>query len=266
MRSRPLLAAAVFYCWLVAHVAPACAVELYAQLFPLTGEIRLLNREMAPVPFVFYSIISPSGALDGSSEVWQSIAQNYDASGNGLIDPAHEWFILSDEPDELTEAVFAGPGGSFPATRAISLGQIWDPTAVPFPDLVFDIRDDEQSIPVTIELAIDGDYSSNQVVDQADYVIWRRHLGSTTMLLADGNLNGVTDTSDYLVWRENFGVTLPLPPYGGGGGSQSPRLSAATGVVPEPASVVLLSIPLGWWITGKRRVRSMNWRFAQPGK
>ena len=161
MSSRPFLAAAVFYGWLAAHATPACAVELYAQLFPLTGEIRIVNRDAAPVPFVFYSITSAGGALDGSSEVWLSISENYDGSGDGLIDPDHEWFVLAEEPTELTEAVFNGPGGSFPATRAISLGQIWDPFAVPFPDLVFDIRDDEQVIPVTIELALDGDYSSN---------------------------------------------------------------------------------------------------------
>ena len=257
MMSRPVLAAAVCYCWLVAHIAPACAAQLYAQLFPLTGEIRLLNRDPAPVPFVFYSIASASGALDGSNEVWRSITENYDASGNGLIDPAHDWFILSDDPNELAEAVFTGAGGSFPALRAISLGQIWDPVASPFPDLIFDIRSDQQSIPVTIELAIDGDYSSNQVVDQADYVIWRRNLGSTTMLLADGNLNGVTDTADYLLWRANFGVTVPLPPYGAGSGSQSTRLAAA-GAVPEPVSAVLLAVSLGWWITVKRRARQVS--------
>ncbi|MEX0612014.1 MAG: hypothetical protein WD229_07825, partial [Pirellulales bacterium] len=144
---------------LVAHAAPARAAELYAQLFPLTGEIRLLSKDAAPVPFVFYSITSAAGALDGSSVVWNSIADHYDVSGNSLIDPNHEWFKLSDDPSELTEAVFTGPGGSLPPMRAISLGQIWNPAAAdPFLDLEFDFRDDEQSIPVTIELAIDGDY------------------------------------------------------------------------------------------------------------
>ena len=77
MMSRPVLAAAVCYCWLVAHIAPACAPQLYAQLFPLTGEIRLLNRDPAPVPFVFYSIASASGVpgnrVDGMLAVVHSV-------------------------------------------------------------------------------------------------------------------------------------------------------------------------------------------------
>jgi hypothetical protein len=265
MWRRPFLAAAVSLSWLVAQAAPAGAADLFAQLFPLSGEIRLVNKGATPIPFVFYSITSASGALDGGSEVWRSIADYYDASGNGLIDPAHEWFKLSDDPTELTEAVFAGPGGIFPARRAISLGQIWNPSAVPFPDLVFDIQDDEQAVPVTIELAMDGDYSSNQVVDSADYVLWRRYLNSTTMLLADGNLNGVIDTADYLVWQENFGRTVPLPPYAAGSGSRSPQLSAYVGVVPEPASGALLLLAMGWYISLARR-RAGGWgrAFAMP--
>ncbi len=255
MTSRPLQAAAVIYCWLASAVAPARAVEIYAQLFPLTGEVRLVNRDAAPIPLVYYSITSAGGALNGNVEIWKSISEHYDVSGNGLVDPAFDWFVLADDPDELTEAVFSGPGGSLPPMRAISLGQIWDPFAVPFPDLVFDIQNDEEPIPVTVELALDGDYSLNQVVDAADYVLWRTYLNSTTILLADGDLDGVIDSDDYEVWQENFGLTLPLPPYGSGSGSQS--LGAAqTGAVPEPACVVLLLISLGgWFAVGNRRCR-----------
>ena len=246
MGSRPLLAAAVIYGWLVVPIGPVCAAGLYAQLFPLTGEVRIANKDAAPVPFVFYSITSAAGALEGGSEFWRSIAGNYDASGNGLVDPTHDWFVLSDRPTELTEAVFSGPGGSVPPTRAISLGHIWSPGAALFPDLAFEIRADQQAIPVTIELAVDGDYSLDQVVDQADYVIWRKHLGSTSTLLADGNLDGVVDAADYDLWQQNFGQTVPLPPYGTGSGSSPPKPSAHAGMVPEPTSDALLLVGIGW--------------------
>jgi hypothetical protein len=213
---------------LAAPNAPAFAAELYAQLFPLTGEIRLLNKSAAPVPFVFYSISSDGNALNGSNGVWKSITQNYDrpagaTPGNGFIDPNGDWIKLSSTSAQLAEGALDADGGRLLATRAISLGYVWDPYAVPFPDLVFEVRTDSQVIPITIELALDGDYSSNQVVDQADYVVWRKYVNSMSAYFADGDLDGVVDMDDYVIWRDNFGLTLPLPPYiaGGGGGLAS---------------------------------------------
>jgi hypothetical protein len=218
----------------------AHAADLRAQLFPLTGEVRLLNSNADPVPFVFLSIESPAGALDSSNGVWKSIAENYDrpggaTPGNGFIDPNGDWVKLSNTSTMLSEGALDLDGGSLPAFRAISLGHIWDPFLVDFPDLEFDIRDDTQTIPVSIELALDGDYSSDYTVDQADYIIWRKYLDSMTAYFADGDLDGVVDLDDRLVWQSNFGVTLPLPPYGSGSGG----LSADAGGVPEPSSAVL---------------------------
>jgi hypothetical protein len=217
---------------------PAHAADLRAQLFPLTGEVRLLNPNDVAIPFVFLSIESPSGALNGSNGVWKSITEFYDqptgaTPGNGFIDPNGPWLPLSSMPTALTEGALDIDGGSLPAFRAISLGHIWDPHLVEFPDLEFDIRDDSQSIPVSIEFALDGDYSSDYTVDQADYIIWRKYLDSMTAYFADGDLDGVVDLDDRLIWQSNFGVTLPLPPYGSGGGGST------VGGVPEPASAIL---------------------------
>jgi hypothetical protein len=221
--------------------APAHATGLYAQLFPLTGEVRLLNKSASPVPFVVYTIDSPAGALNGASGVWKSITQNYDrpvgpSPGNGLIDPNGDWLKLSSDAAQLAEGALDADGGMLPAFRAISLGQIWDPHMVEFPDLAFDIRDDQQIIPVTIELALDGDYSSDQVVDQADYIVWRKYIDSLEAWFADGDMDGIVDLDDRIVWEQNYGLTLPLPPYGvSSGGSAS-----GAGAVPEPASALLL--------------------------
>lgn len=238
-------------------VAPAHATDLYAQLFPLTGEVRLLNKSGAPIPFVVYTIDSPSGALISSNGVWKSITENYDrpsgpSPGNGLIDPNGDWLLLPSDENQLAEGALDADGGILPAVRAVSLGNIWDPHMAAFPDLAFDIRDDQQDIPVTIELALDGDYSSDQVVDQADYLVWRKYLDSLTAWFADGDLDGVVDLDDHLVWERNFGVTLPLPPYGiSGGGS----VAAA---VPEPSMAILFLCAAGLISIRRRRRRAVE--------
>jgi hypothetical protein len=250
------LAVSALCAWFAGQAASSCAAAVIAQLFPLTGEVRLLNRDPTPIPFVFYSITSANESLNGGA-VWQSISDRYDASGNGLIDSVEEWSKLSSDPDELTEGVFSGPGGSLPATRAISLGRIWDPFEVPFPDIGVQVWNDVAQIPVSVELAIDGDYTFDRKVDQADYIVWRRSVNSTTMLLADGNLSGGVGTADYDVWRRNFGVTLPLPPYVPGGGGSSAPLAGGTSAVPEPATLALfvLAAVSVLIVTGRVRAR-----------
>lgn len=234
---------------------PAPAIAITVQLFPLTGEIRLLNQSTQPVPFVFYSIISPSGALTSSPAVWRSIADNYDASGNQVVDPINNWVKLSPvgSTTELSEGVFADPGGSLPPLRAISLGRVWNPNKVAFPDLVVELRQaNQQLVPAFFTYTVDGDYSGNGSADFFDYEFhWRPAFGSTTNLLSDGNLNGVVDAADYVVWRDNLFKTAPLPPYPVGSGS----LAAAASVVPEPASQVVLLLLAGVsaWTARRRR-------------
>jgi hypothetical protein len=77
-----------------------------------------------------------------------------------------------------------------------------------------------------------GDYNGDWRVDAADYVIWRKTLGTTSNLVANGNKMGasqwVIDGADYDAWRANFGY-----PAAGGG-------STAGVALPEPAASILL--------------------------
>lgn len=73
-----------------------------------------------------------------------------------------------------------------------------------------------------------GDYNGDNVVDAADFTVWRDTLGSTSVLDADGDGSGTIDAGDYSVWTSNFGNSIP----------------AAAAAVPEPSSIMLLSISL----------------------
>jgi hypothetical protein len=57
--------------------------------------------------------------------------------------------------------------------------------------------------------SLPGDYNQNEVVDAADYVVWRKTFGSGVPQYsgADGNGTSTIDAGDYDVWRGNFGAT-----------------------------------------------------------
>lgn len=232
--------------------APCRGSNLDAQLFPLTGEIRLRNPSATAVPFVYYSIASSSGALNNSSPAWKSISDNYDVSGNGFIDPIKEWMKISSLMTQLTEGVFTGAGGNLAAFRSVSLGQIW--TSAPSTDLVFSVIDpDSQPVTITVQTALAGDYFVDHTVNLQDYTVWRQNFGSTSSLDADGNLNGIVDAADYAIWRDNFGNSIPpgagsLMP-GGGNGSYF-QLGTT---VPEPTSAVLFLLAAGTMFTARAR-------------
>jgi hypothetical protein len=95
------------------------------------------------------------------------------------------------------------------------------------------------SIPIAYEVrvtSLPGDYNDDNIVDSADYTIWRDTLGSNLDLRANGDDSGesagVIDLADYQVWKLNFGS--------GGVGSSRDQTSS----VPEPCSATLVFIAL----------------------
>jgi predicted outer membrane repeat protein len=59
-----------------------------------------------------------------------------------------------------------------------------------------------------------GDYNYSGTVDAADYALWRKSVGATNDLRADGDGSGVVDQNDYEVWRANFGRSFASLPIG----------------------------------------------------
>lgn len=85
-----------------------------------------------------------------------------------------------------------------------------------------------------------GDYNANASVDASDYVLWRKTVGSTTNLQADGSgpivgtPNGVVDQPDYTFWRSNFGGAGAAS--GAGGGESANEMLVATSFNESPAT------------------------------
>ncbi len=89
---------------------------------------------------------------------------------------------------------------------------------------------------------IPGDYNGNGSVDAADYVVWRKNVG-TNNTLPNNSLAGPIGTQHYNQWRQNFGRT-------GGGGL------GAVAAVPEAGTVVYL-VTAGVCAIGIHRKRSI---------
>ena len=89
-----------------------------------------------------------------------------------------------------------------------------------------------------------GDYNGDQIVDAADYTVWRDSLGSQVDngTGADGDGDGVIGPDDYVVWKNNFGHTA------GSAGSGS--------AVPEPGTVLLL-------VLATLPVLRLRWRWSR---
>jgi hypothetical protein len=74
-----------------------------------------------------------------------------------------------------------------------------------------------------------GDYNGNNVVDAADYAVWRdaETAGATTLTNRDPANSGPVDNDDYLSWKANFGEAS-----GSGSGN-------SFALVPEPGCAAL---------------------------
>jgi hypothetical protein len=77
-------------------------------------------------------------------------------------------------------------------------------------------------------MGLPGDFNGDNIVDAADYTVWRDNLGAAdeSSLMGNGDgLDGV-DPGDYALWKSNFGATP-------GSGA------LGTAAVPEPATWTL---------------------------
>jgi probable HAF family extracellular repeat protein len=79
-------------------------------------------------------------------------------------------------------------------------------------------------------ISLPGDFNGNGAVDAADYVIWRKGLGT------------IYTQNDYNIWRTHFGQTA------GSGSSTS-----ANAAVPEPATLLLLMLAAAGWCLRRSR-------------
>jgi hypothetical protein len=60
---------------------------------------------------------------------------------------------------------------------------------------------------------LDGDFTHDDQVDGADFLLWQRALGSTTVLDADGSGDNLVGAADLAIWKARVGAMLPRGDY-----------------------------------------------------
>jgi hypothetical protein len=88
-----------------------------------------------------------------------------------------------------------------------------------------------------------GDFNGDDIVNAADFTVWRNNLGDTDEadLHNHGDGGGVT-ASDYTWWKEHYGNSISMP---GGGQSQNE--------VPEPAAPLTFLLPSLTLLSSRKR-------------
>ncbi len=179
---------------------------------PATGAARLENQSTLSAGIDGYKISSASGSLQPANGNWSSLDDQNAAGG--------DW---RESNPSITQLAELKPSGEalFTGGLSFNMGSLFKTTAAGgTQDLVFEylFPDDTEFrlgevVYRTLSAALDGDYNNDGAVNAADYVVWRKSIGTPAA---------------YNTWRTNFGRTA-------GSGSM---LSGAA--VPEPTSFVLI--------------------------
>ena len=135
-----------------------------------------------------------------------------------------------------------GNTSSFSTTLTVGIGDSID-FAVGY-GANYTFWDDSTALSATIVPGVPGDYNANGTVDAADYVVWRKNLGTSNDLPND-RIGGVVGPTHFEQWRAHFGQTA--------GTGASLAATRASDAIPEPATIALLLLGSGW-IERRRRV------------
>ena len=210
-------------------VEPGATVNL------TTGEVKLFGDDITSLDVTSYSLKSSLGQLlFGNLTSLES--QNI---GDPAMDPNNGigFEILSQTSNDITEADLIG-STVFDNSTSLSLGNIFNTATnaldrdlvLSFTTLAGTFAGQVIYIP---GVAVEGDYNGDGIVDAADYIVWRKHLGASITLPNENpsaTTPGIVDQEDYDYWRSRFGATS-------GSGSLN-----ATSAVPEPVTAALVLV------------------------
>jgi glucose/arabinose dehydrogenase len=180
---------------------------------PESGHAILQNQSTVDVTIDGYTITSASGSLLTS---WNSL-DDQDAGGG-------QWFEIDSDTTKIGELQRSGATTLAPLTT-LDLGLAFNPGDTQDLALRFILSGASTGRPGDVSyrtINLTGDFNDDGRVDTADYVVWRKGLGTVFTL------------TDYDLWRANFGKVV---------GAASGNASGSS-AVPEPAEATLFVVSM----------------------
>ena len=239
-------------------VGATTIVPLTLEVNKSTGEVKIKGNPTLAASIDSYQITSAANGLNftpgSGANQWNSLdRQNLDAvdggdAGSVAGDSTTEGWdqVTNASKSRLAEYFLRTGGSAVPTNGALSLGRAYDNSAFGGADgdllfsygIVGTSRLMSGVVTYVGTAGVTGDYNGNGVVDAADYVVWRDHLGQVFALQNrdPANGSGAISAADYSSWRSHFGAS------GSGAGV------ALSGSVPEP-NTSLLMLLCEWWFT-----------------
>ncbi len=137
--------------------------------------------------------------------------------------------------------------GQYVDITGVPDGQYWLETEVDPLNLLQESNNSNNTTRVLVNLVVPeptimpGDFNQDDLIDAADYVVWRKMLGRTVPrgTSADGDGDGLIELEDLDVWRAEFGTTA----------------SGSGSVVPEPSAGLILLGLVACCRVRRRRLR-----------
>ena len=101
-----------------------------------------------------------------------------------------------------------------------------------------------------IAVGLSGDYNNDEIVDAADYTVWRDSFGQMgDDLPADGDNDDEVTVLDYDIWKAHYGSMMSE---GGAGGNAAASSAEHQCAVPEPTAIqIYLMTLLLMWVYGR---------------
>jgi hypothetical protein len=221
-------------------IGPTTLVPLTLEVNKSNGSVKIKGNPSLLANIDYYQINSAGNALDQVH--WNSLDQQnlfaVDGSDPGTVagdSPTEGWDKAPNATSaQLTEYFLRSGGAPIASGSSLSLGTAYNTSVFGGADgdlqFTYGIAGGVRLTGVVTYVtsgAVTGDYNGNGVVDAADYLIWRAHLGQTFALANRDPANtGAVSAADYTSWKAHFGSS-------GSGASSG-------GAVPEPSAAVLL--------------------------
>ena len=204
-----------------------------------------------------YSLIA-----DNSSSSIIDLGNNLIGTGVAPVDAMLDPVLRDNGGPTLTHALLAGSPAIDAGDPFLVAGNgatpVFDQRGEPFGR----VEDGDSSGTATIDIGafevpapaplLPGDYNRDDVVNLADYTVWRDWLGSQsvpTYTRADGDGDGDVDQEDYQVWKSNFGMTLAAAATSSATNQAAKQEAFASlvGEPPETPSTTGQSPPAQWF-------------------